>query len=101
MAEYAAESESPRVYIVVGVALMLLLMATAVLAKLPLGSWSPLAAFGIAAAKALLVAVFYMHLRLSSPLVRLFALAGVVWLGLLVVGTLVDYLTREGIPWLE
>ncbi len=48
----------------------------------------------IATTKAVLVALFFMHLLYSSRLSSIMFLSGVFWLGILVVLTLVDYLSR-------
>jgi caa(3)-type oxidase subunit IV len=52
----------------------------------------------VAAIQAVLVAMFLMHLRWSPSLVRLFALAGVAWMSILIAGTLDDVLTRGWLP---
>ena len=48
----------------------------------------------IATTKAVLVALFFMHLLYSSRLSLIMFLSGVFWLGILVVLTLADYLSR-------
>lgn len=83
-----------KVYYATGVALFLLLAATIVASKLSLGTAAPIVALGIAAAKAALVALFFMHLRYSNGISRLFAFAGLFWLVILMGITLADYLTR-------
>ena len=49
----------------------------------------------IAVGKAVLVALFFMHLLYSSKLSWVFLLAGLFWLGILMALTLTDYLTRN------
>jgi caa(3)-type oxidase subunit IV len=49
---------------------------------------------GIPGTKALLVALFFMHLRYREPAMRVFALAGLFSLVILFTLTLSDYLTR-------
>lgn len=85
-----------RVYYGVFAALMVMLVATVVIAFLPLGPVGPAAAFTIATVKALLVVLYFMHVRYSSRLTWLFAGAGVLWLMILFALTLSDYLSR---PW--
>jgi cytochrome c oxidase subunit 4 len=85
---------SKTVYYAVAAVLMLLLVATVVAAKLELGALANVVTLGIAAAKALLVALFFMHLRYREPAMRVFALAGLFWLVILFTLTLSDYLTR-------
>lgn len=80
--------------IIVTVALLVLLALTVLLSFVDLGPFSLPVALTIAAAKALLVAVFYMELRDEQPTVRLAAAAGLLWFALLLGGTLADVLTR-------
>lgn len=75
-------------------ALMLLLATTTALAFVPLGSANLFVSLGIAAAKALVVLVFFMELKGSSALVRVFAAAGFFWLLIMIVLTSADYLHR-------
>jgi len=83
-----------RTYTVVYLALLGLLALTALVARLPAGAWSLPVALAIATAKLILIFLFFMRLRVQGGLVRIFAVAGFFWLGLL--GTLAfsDYLTR-------
>jgi caa(3)-type oxidase subunit IV len=87
-----------RRYLVVDGALLLLALITLGLAHVNLGGWNPSVALLIAITQAVLIALFLMELKFSSPVPRLFALASVVWLGMLMVGTLDDLLTRVWIP---
>src|SRR5438034_11316291 len=56
--------------------------------------WGFEAALLIAAAKAILVAIFFMHLNASSNTVRAAACGGLVFLAVLMALTLNDYSTR-------
>jgi cytochrome c oxidase subunit 4 len=85
-----------RVYLLVYVALLVLLVATVAVAYVDLGPWSVVVALTIAMIKALLVLLYFMHVRTSNRLVWVFAVAGFVWLSILLVGVLQDYLSR---PW--
>lgn len=74
--------------------LMALLLLTIVYAYLP-GAPARLAiglAFG--AAKGVLIALFFMQLRRAAGLVRLAALAGLVWATFLYLFSFADFLTR-------
>jgi cytochrome c oxidase subunit 4 len=77
-------------------ALMVLLGLTLVAARYDLGVFNTVIALSIAVAKALLIVLYFMHMRWSSSLVRLFAAAALFWLLILFVMTLDDYLSR---PW--
>ncbi len=75
-------------------ALFILLTITVGSAYLPLGAANGAINLGVAAAKAALIALFFMNLMTSSVLVRLAAAAGVFWLIFLFVLTAADYVTR-------
>ena len=89
---------SVRSYFTVYVALLLLVGATTGLAFVNLAPWSVAVALGIAAVKAILVILYFMHVRFSSNLTRVFVVVGFYWLALLFGGTLGDLLTRPGSP---
>lgn len=75
-------------------ALMALLALTLVAVLAHLGPWETPVNLGIAGAKAAIVALWFMHVRRSSALTRVFAGAGLLWLTLLLGLTLSDYLSR-------
>jgi cytochrome c oxidase subunit 4 len=75
-------------------ALLLLLLLSLVLAYVPMGLFTPMAGILIAFAKAGLVIFLFMELAKSKPLIRLAAVAGVVFLAALFTLTLADVLTR-------
>jgi cytochrome c oxidase subunit 4 len=83
-----------RTYFFVYLALLVLLGATIGAATLDIGPLNWVIAVSIASVKAILVLLFFMHLRASSSLIRIFAIAGFFWLMILVGLTLTDYLTR-------
>jgi len=88
-----------RTYCWVAVALLLLLLAAAVaVSYAPLGPWRLAVSLGIAGVKAGLVALCFMHVRYGFPLMRLFAVAGLLWLVILIGLTLSDYVTRPQWP---
>jgi cytochrome c oxidase subunit 4 len=55
-------------------------------------------ALTIAMTKALLVVLFFMHVRYSSWLTWIFVGAGMAWLGHMLILTMSDYLTRAPVP---
>lgn len=83
-----------RAYTVSYLALMVLLALTFGLHSLRLGLWSFLIAMTIALVKGLLVLLYFMHLRASKELPWVAVAAGIVWLILLIGGTMSDVLTR-------
>ena len=78
----------------IAIALYALLTLSVVVAKMDLGSAGTALAISIATAKAILVALFFMHLRSASRLVRLFAVAGLFWWGVLLGLTMGDFVHR-------
>lgn len=85
---------STRTYLTVCVSLLVLTALTVGASLLPLGRLHAPLALGIAAAKAVLILLYFMHLRYSQGLTRIVLLAGVLWFGILLAGTLDDALTR-------
>ena len=89
---------SAGLLIVIFGVLLLLLVLTIWLAHLNLQPWNGLVAMLIAAGKALLVALVFMHLRFSSRITWAFAAAGIVWLAIFFTLTLSDYVSRSWVP---
>jgi len=86
---------SKKEYIWVWVILMCLTALTAGLSLINLHEWSTVVAFLIAVAKALLVTLFFMHLLYErEKMVWVWASVAIFWLGILMVMTAVDYITR-------
>ena len=85
---------SRKLYFGVFVALLCLTGITYGLASIDLGPGNAAVALAIAVSKALLVVLFFMHLRSSPKLTWVVAVGGVFWLGILLTLTLSDYLTR-------
>ncbi len=88
-----------RTYYIIFAWLMGLLIATVAASFLNLDRFFPglnaAVALCIAAAKAMLVVLFFMHVRHAGKLTWIFASAAFVWLGIMLVLTLNDYLTRH------
>jgi cytochrome c oxidase subunit 4 len=83
-----------QTYYTIYAILMVCTYITWQVASFDLGSFNVVAALGIAAFKAVLVLLFFMHVRDSSRLVWAVIAGGVFWLGILLVLTMSDYLTR-------
>jgi cytochrome c oxidase subunit IV len=79
-------------------ALMLLLALTWTIGYINLGMFNVIIALAIAIIKALLVALFFMHIKGSSRLLHLAAAVGVIWLLIMLSLTLTDYFTRGWVP---
>ncbi|MBI4472623.1 MAG: cytochrome C oxidase subunit IV family protein [Acidobacteria bacterium] len=83
-----------RIYYGVFAALMVLLVVTVGVAYVHLGYFNVVAAMTIAVIKAVLIILYFMHVRYSPRLIWIFVGAGFFWLGILFVLTANDYLTR-------
>jgi cytochrome c oxidase subunit IV len=88
-------STSRAVYFLTFGALLVLTAATVIVANFDLGWANDVVALGIAVTKALLVLWFFMHLRYSTRVTVLTAVAGFFWLAILIFLTMNDYATRE------
>jgi cytochrome c oxidase subunit 4 len=92
MSEHVA---SRKGYIVIFLALLALTAVTATVAFVNLGILNPVVALGIATIKALLVALFFMHVKdTSERMIKVVILSGLFFLILLLTLTLADYATR-------
>ncbi|HEV8577920.1 MAG TPA: cytochrome C oxidase subunit IV family protein [Thermoanaerobaculia bacterium] len=91
MAEHVT---SRKIYFLVFGALMVLTIVTWLVAQVDLGWANDVVALTIAVIKALLVLLFFMHVRYSTRMTILTATAGFFWLVILIGITLSDYLTR-------
>src|SRR5215831_2316217 len=82
-------------YGVIIVTLMVLTVATWLIAFVNLGIWNPVVALTIAVTKAVLVILFFMHVRYSSKLTMLTVAAGFFWLLIMITLSLSDYVSRN------
>jgi cytochrome c oxidase subunit 4 len=94
---------SLRLYLGIFAALILLTGLTVTVAFFDLGGGrlhtvNAAVAISIALAKALLVLLYFMHVRYSSRLIWIFVGAGGFWLLILFVFTLADFLSRGWVP---
>jgi len=85
-------------YVVTWIGLMIFLALTFASSYIPMGPWNTIANMGISCAKAILIALFFMHLRHAGALLRIAALTGVLWLALLFGLSWSDYATRDVSP---
>src|SRR5947208_1050322 len=85
----------PSTYYTVFGTLIGLTFLTIGISFLELGEWHTVVGLTIAVCKAVLVALFFMHLLFSSRLTWIVLVGGLFWLGILMALTLADYLTRH------
>ena len=84
-----------RVYYTIFGILLLCTYLTWQIAYYDLGPLNTVAALGIAVFKAVLVVLFFMHAKYSTRLTKAVVVGSVFWLGILLVLTFSDYLTRS------
>lgn len=89
---------SLKTYFAIFAALLILTATTVVVARIDLGPFNTIVALVIAAFKATLVVLFFMHVRYSPRIIGLTVFAGLLWLLILIGLTLSDYLSRSWIP---
>lgn len=94
---HGAEHPTLKVYYTTFAWLMVLLVVTLGAAMIDLGPLNIVIAMGIAAVKIGFIMIFFMHLKYTSLLSKVFAGSGIVWLLIMFGLTLADFFTR---PWL-
>ena len=92
--------DSVGTYVKVLVALLVATGVTTAVSRVDLGPFSTVVALAIACGKMLLVALFFMHIRYSTKLTKLVVTGGLLWLAILLLLTMTDYLSRGvlGVP---
>ena len=84
-----------RTYYSIYVILLVCTYLTWQIAFFDLGPLNTVAALGIAVFKAVLVVLFFMHVKYSTRLTWVVVIGSVFWLGILLTLTFGDYLTRS------
>jgi cytochrome c oxidase subunit 4 len=83
-----------RVYYTIFGILMLCTYLTVQMAFIDLGRFNIVAALTIAVFKAVLVILFFMHVKYSPTLTKVVIVGAFFWLGIFLTLTMGDYLTR-------
>jgi cytochrome c oxidase subunit IV len=86
-----------KTYYLVFAALIAGTLLTTGIAFVDLGPFNTVVAITIAICKAILVILFFMHVKYSGRLTWIFVLAGFFWLAILLCLGMADYLTRTWI----
>ena len=76
------------------IALLALLAITCGSSYIPMGRLNVAINVGVAAIKAMLVVLVFMHLRTERPLIRLVAVVGLIWLTILAGLSMTDFAGR-------
>jgi cytochrome c oxidase subunit 4 len=84
-----------KTYVAVFAALMVFTLLTVYAATHDFGVFNTPVALGIAFAKATLVVLYFMHVKYSDSLTRLWVVAGLAFLCILFLLTGSDYITRS------
>jgi cytochrome c oxidase subunit IV len=87
-----------RLYVAIFLALMVGTILTVIVARFDLGPFNNIVMLTVACAKALLVVLFFMHVRWSSRLTWVVAGSGFFWLLIMFSLTMTDYLSRGWVP---
>jgi cytochrome c oxidase subunit 4 len=83
----------PPYFLIYGV-LMALLVVTLAAALLHLGAFNVVVALAIAVTKAILIILYFMHVKIGTRLTWIFASAAFLWLAIFLGFTFNDYLSR-------
>ena len=86
---------APSLYYLIFGCLMVLLFMTWAAAQVDLGILNVPIAVGIATIKAVLILLFFMHVKYGSRLIWLFSSAAFVFVGITFFVTFADYMTRH------
>jgi cytochrome c oxidase subunit 4 len=82
-------------YVLILVALLILTGVTVFAARVNLHAWNPVVALAIASLKAVLVVLFFMHVKgASEKMTKVVIFSGIFFLLLLLTLTMADYGTR-------
>ena len=100
MTTTSAHAPSRKPYFLVFATLMVLTGLTYWVATLDLGPFNDVVALGIAATKAVLVVLIFMHVRHSTRMTKVTVVTGFFFLAIMLALTMADYLSRGvlGIP---
>jgi cytochrome c oxidase subunit 4 len=90
---------TPLEYAFVYIALIVGTIVTVFAADLDMGVFNPIVALGIACTKAVIVILFFMHVKYQSRLVKLTVSAGFFTFLVLITMTLTDYMSRAWGLW--
>ena len=83
-----------KIYYAIFATLLVLTGVTVAVAYVDLGPLNTVVALVIACFKAMIVVLYFMHVKYSTRLIKLTVIAGLYWMGILLALTLSDYLTR-------
>src|SRR5438270_6897616 len=94
MSDHSNAHPTPKLYVIILLSLIVGTCLTWAIAFINLGIFNPVVALAIACIKAVLVILYFMHVRYSDKLTVITVCAGFFWLLILISLSLTDYLTR-------
>jgi cytochrome c oxidase subunit 4 len=97
--EHAQHIVGPGVYVAILFALLVGTALTVWASYVDLGFWNPIIALAIATTKAVLVVLFFMHVKYSAKLTKLTIISGIFMFLVLISMTLTDYISRAWGSW--
>lgn len=89
----------PITYIMVFATLLVGTLITVIAAEFDMGVLNPVIALAIASAKAVVVILFFMHVKFQSRLIKMTVAAGFFTFLVLIIMTLSDYMSRAWGLW--
>ena len=89
----------PSVYVMVYVTLLFFTILTIFAADWDMGVFNPIVALAIASTKAVIVILFFMHVKYQSNLIKMTLAAGFFTFLVLITMTLSDYISRAWGLW--
>jgi cytochrome c oxidase subunit 4 len=87
-----------RLYVAVYLVLVALTITTVAVSRIDLGEYNFIVAITIAVIKAVLVILYFMHVKDATAMTKVFIGAGFFWMAILLLFILSDYLTRGWLP---
>lgn len=99
MEEASHHVVSPKIYIAIFLALLCFTGLTVAASYVEMGIFNPIAAIAIACVKAVIVVLFFMHVKYSSKLTKLTVFCGLFTFIVLIGMTLSDYFSRAWGMW--
>ena len=97
--EHELHIVSPVIYVVILLCLLTFTGLTVGASYIEMGMWNPIVALGIAVVKAVLVVLFFMHVKYSTKLTMITVGGGIFTFLALISMTLADYISRAWGSW--
>lgn len=94
----SAHAASRKTYYLIYAALVVLTATTTGMAYVDLGALNVYIALTIAIVKATLVVLFFMHVKDTTGITKVYVAAGFFWLLILILLTIADYMSRSAPP---